>query len=53
MKNLEELNLVALDAAELQEVQGGFLPLGWAIYIGVKAAATVAAVVVAAASSCD
>ncbi len=23
MKNLEELNLVALDAAELQQVQGG------------------------------
>jgi lactobin A/cerein 7B family class IIb bacteriocin len=53
MKNLEHLDLVALDAAELQEVQGGLIPLGWGIYLGVKGALTVVAVVAAAISSCD
>ena len=46
MKNLETSDLVALDAAELQQVQGGFGP---AAHLAVVAAKCVAMLVAAAA----
>jgi lactobin A/cerein 7B family class IIb bacteriocin len=53
MKNLEQLGLVALDAAQLQEVKGGLGPLAiygiWkaAVWIGVGVAVAIST------DSCD